>query len=206
MGNDLGWLASPFERYHLQRCEYEYLYLITRPPKNILLIKSGSLIQLYGCYVLNKSQSSLRSREKWLLSMGYRAWATIIFDHMSFRKKIPSSLRFRIAGRAGHGPPQGGVSASKKRSPTPSLHTIVQNQNNVRSLLAQFFAMTQRVILGQPRLEQYIDPFSAQTSPILPSGEEDGRRTLAGDATSSLGTDSEAGGSRLSRLFSINRR
>ena len=66
--------------------------------------------------------------------------------------------------------------------------------------------MTQRVIMSHPRLEQYIDPSSAQTSPILPSGEEDGRRTLAGDTTSSLGNDSEAGGSRLSRLFSINRR
>ena len=179
------------------------------PQKNTLSSSNHDIIpviKLYGYFarkeghVPNRTQSSSRSRKKWL--QGEKT----MFDQMSFRKKHSPHQDLLILGRAGHGPPQGGVSASKKRSPTPSLHTIVQNQTNIRSLLTQFFVMTQRVIMSHPRLEQYIDPSSAQTSPILPSAEEDGRRTLAGDATSSLGNDSEAGGSRLSRLFSINRR
>ena len=36
LGNDLGWLASLFKRYYLQRWEHA----LTRPKKNILLIKS----------------------------------------------------------------------------------------------------------------------------------------------------------------------
>ena len=65
--NDLGWLVSPFKPYHLQRCDYEYLYLITRPQKNILLVKSRS----HHC-VLNKTQSSSRSP----YSREGRPWAT----------------------------------------------------------------------------------------------------------------------------------